>query len=223
MRSVRRKLGRLVHRLRPQRKRPSEEEFYRQAGLEFKSDERVSIDCLHYQFRREFQHNPFLMKENEKVTKSIPSGPLINLLKFYDEYGLEEVWNSLEETDYFQFFRFNEQVRRRLNWATGRHERVKYPRAVLENKAIRFCHLYENLKNMGYLAPPFEDRAILILERPYEAERFGYHLDSGPLEIWSGHHRASCLSALGYSEVCVKVLAFTGRDSVGDLVERRWL
>ena len=216
-------MGRLVHSLRPQRKKPLEEEFYHQAGLEFKRNERVSIDCLHYQFRREFQHNPFLMMKNAKLTKSIPSGPLINLLKFYEKYGLEEVRNSLEETDYFQFFKFNEQARRCLNWATGGHEKVKYPRAALEQKVIGFCHLYENLKNLGYLAPPFEARTILILERPYETERFGYELDSEPLEIWSGHHRASCLYALGYSEVRVKVLAFTGKDSAGNLVERRRL
>ena len=60
----------------------------------------------------------------------------------------------------------------------------------------------------GYLVDPFQNRAITVLQIPYEVERFGYRLDWEPYEIWNGHHRAACLHALGYSEAKVVVLKF---------------
>jgi hypothetical protein len=186
----------------------SEEDFLTGAGLEVDQEIIVPLDQLHYQFRREFKGNPYLMSPEKLFTRPITDGPLARLLEDYKEYGLDRVMKSINQTDYFKFFKFNEKAQQYTNWGTGKIEKIRYPKRAIREKVVNFCRLYENIKSAGYLVDPFQNRTITVLQIPYEVERFGYRLDWEPYEIWNGHHRAACLHALGYSEAKVVVLKF---------------
>ena len=102
---------------------------------------------------------------------------------------------------YVKFFNHLNNIRFSEDFIT----KEKIPNAFDTHLKLKnFLKLYNLIKNNGYLSKGFENRLIMVLNKNY--------IDNKDLkddyEIWSGHHRAACLFALGFKEIQVLLLNF---------------
>ncbi len=150
----------------------------------------------------------FWTDENGHFSRSIFHSPHYKLLKFYCENGRSAVLSQLPTLDYYRFLdSFN--VKGYKTDLVNPEIRVPVrptPESILA-RVDGFIELYENIRRTGYLEGTFKGAYIAVLRVPFVQSRFGMRVeDFRPYEIFSGHHRASCLAILGVKKFPVVLL-----------------
>lgn len=189
---------------------PSESSNHEYCGLVIVGGVRVSLADLHFQYRGEIAAAGLHDDPSSRPNTSIIGSPLCRLLECYEARGMRKLLSSYQDTDYYRMFMRRRTLGYHINWVSGAREPFSYSNEQIKDKIAKFVRVHESIKKVGYLGKGFENRSILVLEAPYEVQRFGKSLPWKPYEIWSGHHRASSLAVNGYQSAEVILLRFKG-------------
>ncbi|MBI3090371.1 MAG: hypothetical protein HYY96_06850 [Candidatus Tectomicrobia bacterium] len=189
---------------------PSESSNHEHYGLVIVGRVRLSLADLHFQYRGEIAaaglHDDPCSRPNTRIIGS----PLCRVLESYEARGLRKLLSSYRDTDYYRMFMRRRSLGYYINWASGAREPFSYSNEQIRDKIKKFVRIHQSIKQVGYLGRGFENRSILVLEAPYEVQRFGKCLSWRPYEIWSGHHRAASLVVNGSHAAEVILLRFKG-------------
>lgn len=186
--------------------RQRDQEVLNQHSLVVEEVIRLPVASLKFQYRSEWEPNPFYTHKYGRIDRSISSGPACRILEMYQRNGYWYVLKHLYETDYYRMYRWREEKGFYVNWINGQRVPIAFPDKVIAGKLLKLIQTYRSMERYEYLGPGFENRPIIAMERPYEERRFGHVTNIEPYEIWSGHNRASCLVALGYEVATVFIV-----------------
>ena len=185
--------------------------FSKQKGHDFKSlskyDLSIGKKCyvksrnLLFQKRNEYFPLPKGFHEKFRKKLYLEHSPFVHTLKEYQSNGEKWLHKSHTKLQYVKFFNHLNKIGFSEDFIT----KEKLPNAFdTQLKLNNFLKLYNLIKKNGYLSKGFENRLIMVLNKNY--------IDNKDLkddyEIWSGHHRAACLIALGFKEIQVLLLNF---------------
>jgi hypothetical protein len=168
----------------------------------------VPVQELHFQYRSEFEMDSLLVDLDGRPDRSIVHSPFCKLLETYEDRGLFFIEKNFRKTDHYRMLRHRSQLGYYFDWVTGERRKFHLSDAQILNRIRKLIRTYESIKQRGYLGPGFRKRYIIVLEIPFEVQRFGKTIDWDwhPYEIWSGHHRAAALVVLGYEKASVILL-----------------
>lgn len=159
----------------------------------------VAIDELQLQYRSELRMEEILPGGDRTLVRS----PFSDLISTYRERGRDWLSDHYRETSYYALFRHYRSIGHYVNWATGERGSFKLSDGEIWARMQRFFETYESIARRGYLGRGFAHRPIIVLREPYERQRFARPVVWIGYEIWSGHHRAASLAALGVEHVNV--------------------
>lgn len=163
----------------------------------------IPIDALYMQYRSEwYQDN--LYSAPVKVIHAF----LVDFLKGYQQHGLEILESDrFQETTFYKWHRHLDSVGFHYDWYDYPNTFEKSnPYEKIVQKARKLINVYESIRATGYLGNNYSNNMISVLDCPFENSRFNRELHINGYEIWSGHHRASSLAALGEKVVEVVIL-----------------
>jgi len=163
----------------------------------------VELGELRVQHRSEWDFDSFLKVHDEFGSRSILSSPFCEAACLLREKGGEWMLKNYRTTSYYELFRHFGKIGWAHDWASGKDVRVRFSNQMIKAKIIKLIKTYQSMESLGYRGAGFKDRSIIALIRPYESMRLGFRHDTRPFEIWSGHHRAACLGAIGVGKVSI--------------------
>jgi len=178
----------------------------RRYGLAFDCLITIPVQELQFQYRSEWSDEPYLIDQAGNVDRAITSSPMYRLLRDYKEQGGPHLFQHFAETDYYKMLRWRSDKGFKIDWATGRRVSVSYSDREILSRIRKLVATFESIRLHGYLGGRYAHRLILVLDKPYERQRFGRVVHIPPYEIFSGHHRAACLAGLGYQTAKVGML-----------------
>ncbi|MDH4027467.1 MAG: hypothetical protein OEU95_01385 [Nitrospirota bacterium] len=168
---------------------------------------KVNINDLKHQHRTELDYDFMFRSKDGNIDYSITNSPLYRTLKLYQKIGQWRLIWGYRRTEYYTFFKHADKVGFIRDWLAPDNKIIRrISDKEIKNKLKRFIKLYENIRKTGYLAPPLSARYISVLAIPYETLCLNIDFQGKPYEIWSGHHRAAALAALGEKEIDVVLL-----------------
>jgi hypothetical protein len=182
---------------------------YRKLGLTPVRLGHLPVEQLQCAFTADFEEvlRPFFVNEEGESDRSIRNTPLFKLLRYYHERGFGALEKNFRELDYYKYFMsFNKVGHKTSFFDPNVKEPVHFDDQSIWNKIRRFIHVYESVVRFGYHGGPYEGRWISVLKVPFVVSRFGAKVDYKPYEIFVGHHRATCLAALGQENIEVLLL-----------------
>jgi len=176
--------------------------YFNLVPLEIK---KISIKNIFMQMRTEW---PMYLDANQgfisKPVKLIDS-PYYEGLSKYKQFGKEILLEeNIKKTLFYKWWSNNNKIGYRYDW-------YKHPKKIKKiynlddiiNKLISLIDLYQNILTEG-----FDNKNIVtVVEQPIENYLFNKSYKIDGHEIWSGHHRSSCLAAMGKEEIEVMILS----------------
>jgi hypothetical protein len=158
-------------------------EYIKKYGLIFDRFSDVNLEEVCVQYRPEIAFHNLMMGENGELDFSMKNSPHYEFAHLYYSKGLKWMEKNFKKTKYFIF----------------RKEILKSHHKVPIGK----IRLFDSVKD-GYLKKGFEEKYIVILERPLIETRYGIKQNKEMCsEIFLGHHRAAALLALNIKSVKV--------------------
>jgi hypothetical protein len=177
----------------------------------------ISLSQLQCEISLDFEEvtHPFFLKSDGSHNRSITSSPHYQLICIYQQKGLKWLKENFKQLDYYDFFMSFNQVGEKTNLFNPEQKHpVHFTTEQIWQKIERFIRLYEGLKKAGYVQGQYKGHYIAVLDTPLVVSRFGKKTAFKPYEIFSGHHRASCLAALEQERVEVLLLQDVGKQSL---------
>ena len=168
----------------------------------------VGIDELCIQTRSEWLTHQLGNVDTRQEPPRLMDSYLVEFLREYQVLGenLLEI-NQLRHTNFYNVWKDIDSVGYRYDWFDyPRVMKKNYSPEVIQEQAIKLVNVYKNIKEIGYCNGIYSNRMISALELPFENSRFNCEHVSRGYEIWSGHHRAACLAALGINGVDIVLL-----------------
>lgn len=162
----------------------------------------VSTDELQLQYRSELRMEEILPDGERALVRS----PFTELIATYRERGRGWLSEHYRETSYYDLFRHYGSIGHAVDWATGERRAFQLSDGEIWTRMERFFDTHDSIARRGYLGRGFAHRPIIVMREPYERQRFDRPITWTGYEIWSGHHRAASLAALGVERVTVMLV-----------------
>jgi hypothetical protein len=172
-------------------------------GLRPASVQPIPLNDLFMQYRPEWH-----VGEHYHLRYNLADSYSVQLLEAYKDIG----WRVLEpayfrRTAFFNWWSHIDGVGFRYDWYDYPSTfPAHFPAEKIRRKAIYLINLFEKIHREGYCTGAHKGRVISIVEAPFASTRFNDPISTDGYEIWSGHHRAACLYALGKKVVTAVVL-----------------
>jgi hypothetical protein len=146
---------------------------------------KLKIDDVYWQEVNDIFMTDLFYRSDGSIDWHITNGPIYKLLKIYQEKGWDYVERIFPSSKYFE-------VKKRV-------QGPRFSKNSQLNALKSLIGTYENIKAGGYLFGRFSDCYISVLEKPFIVSRYGEKRSWKPFTVCGGHHRASILAALGYT------------------------
>jgi len=185
---------------------------YKRLGLKPVKITQIDINDLQCAVTYDFEDvlEPFFKTSNGQIDRSIMNTPLYKLLKYYQKHGYKILKRSYKNLDYYKYFLSFNKIGHKTNfYSPSIKEPVHYTDNSIWKKIEGFLNIYKSISKNGYLGGKYKGSYISVLKKPFVVTRMGVDDKYKPHEVFLGHHRASCLAALGHKEVKVILLEDT--------------
>jgi hypothetical protein len=140
-------------------------------------------------------------------SRSICDSPHYDLLKLYEENGVEWIRDNYTSLRYYNFFIDMNAVGVKTNlFNVSEKISFHYSKMNIINKINNFISLYESIKNNGYLSGKYKGKYVSVLMEPLASTRFGQNKKYKYFGVFSGHHRLACLAILKNKNVKVLLI-----------------
>lgn len=154
-----------------------------------------------------FMENPFcdyndvFGNKQGQMDLSVVNGPIRRAVEILQNEGEESLRRKFPDTDYGRLIQSVQGDRCTHANYYGRLEKL--------------ISIYKSVEANGYLGVGFEQAYIMVTAKPIEVTRMGFDIQWRKYTVFSGHHRASVLAALGYRSFKAVLLR--------DLLDRQFL